>query len=247
MLTGSVPPTGPVRNEKSETYLSNRLLMSLPAHEYQRLRPYLKPINVSAGQRLHTQDELLEHVFFPAHRCVCSVTVSTSDGGTVQVVNIGSEGFVGTNVVWGGRHAAGDVTIHLPGDGLVALAIAPFLRALEGGTLFSKAVTTYVDAALKALMKNVACNAMHSAEQRCSRWLLETADRAESTQLRLTQDYMAAMLGVRRPTVTLACSALQKAGAISYQRRVVTILDRRQLEAAACGCYEAPVESAAVA
>ena len=239
MLTGSVPPTGPVWNEKSETRLSNRLLMSLPAHEYQGLRPYLKPINVSAGQRLHRQDELLEDVFFPAHRCVCSVTLSTSDGGTVQVVNIGSEGFVGTNVVWGGRHATGDVTIHL--------AVAPFLRALEGGTLFSNAVTTYVDAAVKALMKNVACNAMHSAEQRCSRWLLETADRAVATQLRLTQDYMAAMLGVRRPTVTLACSALQKAGAISYQRRIVTILDRRRLEAAACGCYEAPVESAAVA
>lgn len=230
MFAGSVRPIGPVLTDKPGTPLSNRVLTSLVGDEYQALHHALKVMPVSPRHTLYKQDDLVEHVFFPNRGCVCCVTKTDGDGRGVQIATIGSEGFVGGDVVWGGTHSLAEVAIHLPGDGMVAIPAAVFLRAMERRTPFSAAVTAYLDAFVRAVMQSVACNAMHSAEERCCRWLLQTSDCAQADEFPLTHDYLAGMLGLRRPTVTLVFAGLQERGVLRYRRGTVKIADRAGLE-----------------
>jgi CRP-like cAMP-binding protein len=122
------------------------------------------------------------------------------------------------------------------------MPISAFTAALEERKAFFTHVMRYVAKSIQSLMQSVTCNALHSADARCCRWLLSMRDRANSDEFPCTQEYVAAMLGVRRPTVTLICALLQREGLIAYGRGRVAIVNRAQLEARACECYHAADE-----
>jgi CRP-like cAMP-binding protein len=213
----------------------NRLLAALPHETRAGLEPHLKTVSLSRGKVLCEVDEPLSHVYFVEHGAVSLVTVF-EDGTSAEMATVGREGVVGIGTVLGGEHALGCYVVALPGSA-VALDVARFRHALRETPTLRPACEAYAQAFLAHLLQNVACNAAHSVEQRCARWLLMCADQTEDGTFALTQEYLAEMLGVRRSTVTVVACTLQDAGLIGYRRGSITVRDRRGLEAAACECY----------
>jgi CRP-like cAMP-binding protein len=122
------------------------------------------------------------------------------------------------------------------GDSLRA-PLRPFLEAMRSAPTLRRAVHRYIAFSLRVAGQGIACNALHTVESRASRWLLMVHDQAGRDEFPMTQEFLALMLGVRRPSVTVVAGALQNAGLISYRRGVIVILDRAGLEGAACECY----------
>ena len=213
----------------------NRLLAALPHDVLSTLRPHLKPVSLPRGRVLCEAEEPLGRAYFVEVGAVSLVTVF-EDGTTAEMATVGCEGMVGIGILLGGMHALGRYVVPVSGFAHAidasrlrsALRVSPELRA---------ACETYAQAFIAHLLQNIACNAAHRAEQRCARWLLMCADRTEADTFELTQEYLAEMLGVRRSTVTVVAGTLQQAGLIHYRRGVITILDRRGLEATVCECY----------
>jgi hypothetical protein len=159
------------------------------------------------------------------------------DGGTIEVAAVGREGVVGIGVALGNPVATGDVFVQVAGDPMAVMSVDAFRRELERKGVFHDLVTRYAQAFVSQLMQSVACNGLHSAEERCCRWLLMTHDRIGQDEFALTHETLAIMLGVRRPTVTLVMADLTRRGIISHVRGHIRIVDRRALEAASCECY----------
>ena len=216
---------------------ANTLLASLPEDDYQRLAGELMFRPLKAKQTLHKHGERVSEIFFPG-RSVCSITNMMEDGGVVEVATVGKEGFVGIGAVLGDGVATGEAFVQVAGDGAAyAMSADAFHREMERGGPFHDAVTKYSQAFVGLIMQSVACNGLHSAEERCCRWLLMTHDRIERDEFPLTHEFLAIMLGVRRPTVTLVLAELQRAGIVSHVRGLVRIVDRKALEGASCECY----------
>jgi CRP-like cAMP-binding protein len=159
------------------------------------------------------------------------------DGGIVEVATVGREGLVGINAVFGNSVASGDAFVQVAGEPAAVMGIDAFRREMDRRGPFYEVVTRYSQAFVSLLMQSVACNGLHSAEQRCCRWLLMTHDRIGQDEFALTHEFLAIMLGVRRPTVTLVIAELARAGMVSHVRGHIRIVDRRALEGAACECY----------
>src|SRR4029453_4482167 len=136
----------------------------------------------------------------------------------------------------GGEHALGRYVVPVSGFAL-AMEASRFQGALRERPALRAACEAYAQAFLRHLLQNIACNAVHRVEQRCARWLLTCHDQAEHDTFELTQEYLADMLGVRRPTVTVVANSLQQAEMIHYRRGAIKVLDRLSLEAATCECY----------
>jgi CRP-like cAMP-binding protein len=217
---------------------SNRLLASLPPDEYRRLTADLSLRPLKTKQTIHKHGEKLSEVLFPA-RSVCSITNWMEDGGAVEVAMVGREGFIGIGALLGDDVATGEAFVQVQGDPAQALSVDTFRREMNRQGPFYHAMTQYSRAFVGMLMQSVACNGLHSAEERCCRWLLMTADRAERDEFPMTHELLAVMLGVRRPTVTLVLAELQRAGIVSHMRGQVRIVDRTALESTSCECYQA--------
>jgi CRP-like cAMP-binding protein len=230
-------PTSSSHQVTNLSLLGNRLLASLPSDELQRLAPDLIYRPLKLRQVIHKHGDRLTEVLFTG-RGVCSITNSMEDGGIVEVAAVGSEGFIGVNAVLGDAVASGEATIQVQGDGAYALSLEAFQRAMDRRGPFHDVMSRYAQAFVGLIMQSVACNGLHSAEERCCRWLLMTHDRIEQDEFALTHETMAMMLGVRRPTVTLVMAELTNAGIIAHVRGRVRIVDRSGLETASCECYE---------
>jgi len=216
---------------------SNKILASLPHEDYQRIAADLTFRPLKARQTLHKHGERVSEIFFPG-RSVCSITNMMEDGGVVEVATVGKEGFVGIGAVLGDGIATGEAFVQVAGDGAAfAMGADAFQREMDRRGAFHDAITKYSQAFVGLIMQSVACNGLHSAEERCCRWLLMTHDRIERDEFPLTHEFLAIMLGVRRPTVTLVLAELQRAGIVSHVRGLVRIVDRKALEAASCECY----------
>jgi CRP-like cAMP-binding protein len=159
------------------------------------------------------------------------------DGGVVEVATVGREGLIGVGAVLGNPIATGEAFVQIPGELAAVMSIDAFRRELDRRGPFYDKVTRYSQAFVSLLMQSVACNGLHSAEERCCRWLLMTHDRIGQDEFPLTHEFLAAMLGVRRPTVTLVMAELARVGIVSHVRGHVRIVDRHGLEAASCECY----------
>lgn len=159
------------------------------------------------------------------------------NGRTVEVATVGNEGFIGINALFGGDRALCGALVKVPDATAYAMTVSAFQREMNRRGPFSKLINRYAQGFVAFLVQSVACNALHSAEERCARWLLSTRDRVGRNEFSLTQEFLAVMLGVRRPTVTLAVGALQRAGLIDFGHRRMVIVDRAGLEAASCECY----------
>ena len=216
----------------------NRLLASLPDEDRRRLSPHLRSMFLRRKQPLLRQGQPVQEIIFPTGG-VCSLIRTTEDGQTIEILGVGAEGAIGASVAMGQAESATDVVVQVPSDTALALPLDVFRAELQlRGPLYSS-VTHYCRIFADQLMHACACNALHSAGQRCCRWLLTTTDRVQSQSFSVTQDILALVLGVRRPTVTLIMSDLHRTGVVDYSRGDVKVLDRAALTARSCECYRA--------
>jgi CRP-like cAMP-binding protein len=191
---------------------------------------------LSGGQLLHGEGEAFTHAIFP-HEGVVSLMAQMQDGRSVEKVSVGNEGFIGISFILGSGKTISASVVQVPGyaswisikDLDDAIAEYPCVRGAMLG--YAKSLTVQ-------LMESVACNVLHNAEQRVSRWLLNAHDRVNSDTFRLTQKAVSEVLGLRRATVNSVSKALMDRGAIRYSRGAVTITNRSLLEASACECYD---------
>ncbi|GAB4195880.1 MAG: Crp/Fnr family transcriptional regulator [Coleofasciculaceae cyanobacterium] len=216
--------------------VGNKLLAALPREEYKCLWPYLEPISLPFKQCIHEPNEPIDYVYF-LNSGVASVLTVLTDGGIVEVATIGNEGMVGTPVLLGTTRFPAEVIAQIPGDAL-RMRVDVFKRQVVPGSSLHNLLLRYTQALMNLLAQSVACNRLHSVEERCCRWLLLTHDRVESDEFPLTQEFLAQMLGVRRASVSQVAAILQKAGLIRYHRGRLRILDRQGLEAGSCECYQ---------
>ena len=214
----------------------NKLLASLPHEESQRLAAGMRSVPMRVRQILQHQDEPMTDVFFPSGGAL-SLVKSLSDGQVAEVATIGAEGAVGVGAFFGQRIAECDVVVRLPGAEVQVITTDLFNTEMERRGAFYNRVVRYNQALMSQIMQTTVCNSLHSAEQRCCRWLLMTRDRAGSDDFPLTHELVAVMLGVRRPTVTLVIARLQQMGLIEHRRGSMQIIDRERLEATSCECY----------
>lgn len=215
---------------------TNSLLSALPHEDHLRVYSQLTWRPLKVRQTLHKHGEPIGEIYFPG-RSVCSTTHSMENGGIVEVATVGREGFVGIGAVLGNSIANGDAFVQVAGEPTAVMSINAFRREMERRGPFYDLVTRYSQAFVALLMQSVACNGLHSAEQRCCRWLLMTHDRVAQDEFPLTHEFLAIMLGVRRPTVTLVMAELARAGIVSHVRGHVRIVDRAGLEGTSCECY----------
>jgi CRP-like cAMP-binding protein len=212
----------------------NRLLAALPPEERRRLVPRLERVHLTVKQPLLEPQTPITHVYFPVDGVVSLVAVM-ADGATAEVTTVGHEGLVGLPVFLGAESSPILAVCQIAGDAW-RLPAAAFRAAARRAPL-RELLHRYTQALLDELAQTAACNRLHPLEERCARWLLMTHDRVAADHFQLTQEFLASMLGVRRPTVSVVMSLLRRAGLVRYTRGAVTVVDRPGLEAAACECY----------
>lgn len=184
---------------------------------------------------LQEQGEPLEHVYFPESGVVSIVTTLES-GDMIETGTVGSEGFVGVSAVLGVEFAPSRAFCQVKGAAL-RLPLRVVRAEYDQGTMWFKLLLRYVHFLHAFTAQSAACNRMHNVDARMSRWLLMTHDRVPGDTFQLTQEFLAQMLGVARPTVNIAAGALQRAGFVNYTRGQLTVVDRAGLESGACECY----------
>ena len=218
------------------TPLRNRLLEAMPRPDYERIARHLRVDQTVTDKTLHEQGRRMEEVYFP-NTGVYSITTRMRDGSLIEVATVGREGMLGVGAFLGDRAGAGRTFQQVPDGSVVALAVSPFVKATAVVGRFRDVIALYTQATLLQTMQCTACNARHDVEQRCCRWLLQTHDRVDADEFQLKQEFLAIMLGVRRPTVTLVLRGLQDRGIVASRYGRMRVLRRRQLEAASCECY----------
>lgn len=221
---------------KPQTNLTrNRLLAALPPEDAARLLPNLREMPLEQHTKLEEPNQPATHVYFPWGG-VCSLTTVMSDGRMVEVGTIGNEGMVGMSVYFGGMLLDALTVVQVTGPGAYAMRAGLFTAEMERRGALYHLVRRYSQALIGLIMQSVACNGLHAVDQRCARWLLMSHDRV-GPSFGLTQEHLAAMLGVRRPSVTQVAKRLQAQGLMKYSRGRITILNRRGLEKLSCECY----------
>jgi CRP-like cAMP-binding protein len=214
----------------------NRLLLALPPSNLKRLMPELEPISCQRAQVLMDADSPLDHIYFPDSGVV-SVVAVYADGSIIEMATIGREGCTAVQAVLGAKTSSVRLFVQIPGSA-AKLPRAAFTQAMGSMPSFRILMYAYVQAFLEQVLVSVACNGAHSLKQRLVRWLLMMRDRGDDDALQITQNLLAEMLGVQRPTITNAIRDLEGAGLIARGRRQVTILDRQGLVKASCECYQ---------
>jgi CRP-like cAMP-binding protein len=215
----------------------NRLLAALPRVEYDRLLPSLERVSLSLKDVIHEANGPIARVLFPLGGVV-SLVLIMEGGLTVEVATVGNEGMVGTPVFLGADRSPMRAIVQVPGEAL-GVDVPVFQEEMRRGGPLPALIGRYTQALITQIAHATVCNHLHSVGQRMCRWLLMTHDRVGADEFPLTQEFLAQMLAVRRPTVSAVAGTLQKAGLISYHRGRMTILDRKGLEAASCACYRA--------
>lgn len=214
--------------------MRNRILTRLPKADLKRLQPNLELIEMPRRTSLYEPNRPFDFVYFP-ETGVASILTVLHDGTETEVATAGYEGIVGLQVFFGAETTPGRSFWQVPGAAFRLKADVFRNEAQRGGAL-ADALHRYAQGFFSQLAQNVACNFSHSIEQRASRWLLMIQDRV-GDEFELTHEFISHMLGVRRAGVTEVMGSLQKAGALRYSRGVITILDRKRLEATSCECY----------
>lgn len=213
----------------------NRLLLALPTRVRGQILSTLEPVKCQREEMLVDADSSLDHVYFPDSG-VISIVAVYPDGGIIEMATIGREGSTGFQAVFGAKVSSVRLFIQLPGTA-AKMPRAAFVRAMDTIPVFRTLMFAHTHAFLEQVMISAGCNGSHGLKQRLARWLLMMRDRNDDDTLLLTQDLLAEMLGVQRPTITNAINAFERAGLITCGRRRVTILNRDGLMRASCECY----------
>jgi CRP-like cAMP-binding protein len=220
----------------STNWPRNRLLLALSARNLKQLMPDLDNVRCQREQVLLDADSSLDHVYFPDSG-VLSVLAVYANGDVIEMATIGREGCSGMQAIFGAKVSSAQLLVQIPGTA-AKMSRAAFTRAMQSMPPFRSLMYSYVHAFLEQVMVSVACNGAHSLKERLARWLLMMHDRSDDDELPITQDLLAEMLGVQRPTISNAVRELEQAGWIERGRRQVTILDRQGLADASCECYQ---------
>ena len=219
----------------------NRLLEALPSVDLDRFLDGCETVELAFADMLYRPGERLSHVYFPTTSFI-SLIMPVDEAASLEVGLVGDEGMFGAPLALGV-----DVSpMHAVVQGAGAawrMDAASFVRELARSPALQREIDRYVYIQLTQLAQAAGCTRFHVVEKRLARWLLMTQDRAHAKTFHVTQEFLALMLGVRRVGVTKAAGSLQKCGLIRYSRGDVTVIDRRGLKAASCGCYQADRES----
>jgi CRP-like cAMP-binding protein len=213
----------------------NQLLAALPSEVLSRLLPRMRSFSLSLRESLIVPETPIEAVYFVESGWI-SLVASLEDGTQAEVGLIGREGMVGLPLITGIDTAFVDAFVQGDGSALRMEASA-FRHAMEAEPAFRDRLFRYLEAMSSQTTQTAACNGRHDLEQRLARWLLMAHDRADGDEFQITQEFLALMLCVYRPSVSVVASTLQRAGMIRYTRGHITVLDREALEATACDCY----------
>jgi CRP-like cAMP-binding protein len=237
-MTDVLAESAAADGDPSEARLGNRLLAALGDDDFGTLWPFLRRTRLERGETLFEPGDDVSSSVLPGHGAMVSLLIATASGEEVEAATIGREGAVGGIISAGHRPAFSRAVVTLPGVGW-RLPISKLEDAKRRSPPVDDLFHRYADALLAQVMQSVACNALHSVEQRAARWLLAALDRAEAPTFHLTQQALADMLGVQRTTVTAVLAQLQSKGVIEYRRANVTVADRHGLQIAACHCHRA--------
>lgn len=220
---------------------ANRLLESLPASDLRHVLAGCETVELSAAEILYAPMVRLSHVYFPTSSFIALI-MPVDGAASLEVGLVGNEGMFGIPLALGIDVSPVRAMVLGAGSAL-RMDAALFRRELARSEALQRQIDRYVFVHLSQLAQAAACTRFHVVEARLARWLLMTQDRAHASTFHTTQEFLALMLGVRRVGVTKAASSLQERSLIRYNRGNITVLDRRGLKAASCGCYKADRES----
>ena len=216
--------------------IPNRLLAALPRKDYRKLLPFLEAVKLPFSEVLYESHSQIRFVYFP-NDCLVSMLTTIDSGRAAEVGLIGPEGMIGLPVALG--VGASPFRAVVQGGGMaMRMKLADFRREFSESAALRRELFLFTHLLMIQIAQTAACNRFHGVTQRMARWLLMTRDRVSFNEFRITQEFLALMLGVRRSAVNVAAHALNERKLIGYGRGTVTILDRKGLVAAACGCYK---------
>ena len=221
-------PTAPTRP-------TNSILASIPQDEYDTLAPLLELQPLRMRETLQEAGDPPQYVYFPTSGIISVLTVM-ENGMMIEFATVGREGTTGVPVFLGMGDTNMALISQVPGEAL-RMKRDDFRAQLALNPEFDAAMRHYAGVMLALVAQSAACNRAHHVDQRCARWLLMTHDQSASDTFPITQEFLAQMLGVSRPSVTVSANSLQSAGLISYHRGEMTIVNRAGLEQASCECY----------
>jgi len=214
----------------------NHMLAALPAEERERLQPRLELRSMPLGYVLYESGDAMRHVYFPTTSIV-SLLYVMENGSSAEIAIVGNEGIVGISLFMGGETTPSRAIVQSAGSAYRMPGKYLKEEFFRAGPL-QRLLLRYTQALITQMSQTAVCNRHHSVEQQLCRWLLMSLDRLASNELKMTQELIANMLGVRREGVTESAGKLQRHGLISYNRGHIAVLDRPGLEAHACECYE---------
>lgn len=214
---------------------NNRLLAALAPVDFAYLEPDLAIVRLQRGQILYEAGEAIQHTYFP-HDAMVSLVTIMQDGKSVEMATFGSEGLFGLVSAFVTRQSFGRYIVQLSGAAS-QVELSRMHAAMAARPAIQRLVLRFTEALLAQTLQTVACNAVHSVEARCCRWILMSQDRVGKADLPLTHEFLAEMLGVQRSTVSDVTRTLQNKSLIQQGRGSLTILNRPALEEAACECY----------
>jgi len=224
------------RSYSSDGPHDNQLLAWLPPERLQRLLPHLEYVELELGQVLFESGAKVEHVYFPTTAIISLLYVLEDGSGSAEIAVVGFEGIAGISLFMGGESTPSRAVVQSAGQGFRLMAGVMLQEFNLAGPVLN-VLLRYTQALITQMAQTAVCNRHHTVDQQLCRWLLLSLDRLRSNELVMTQALIANMLGVRREGVTEAACRLEKAGAISYQRGRITVIDRPLLERRSCECY----------
>ena len=216
--------------------ICNGLLASLPVAELERIAPRLARVTLRAGTVVHAAGRPARRLYFPID-CLVALLHGTSEGKSLEIAVVGNEGLVGAAAYLGARISPERAVILSAGDAFV-IEYHVVSQELGPASAFHMRLLLFIQALMTQVAQTALCNRYHGIEQQVCRWLLLSFDRLEGGVLRVTQEAIAEMLGVRRVGVTEVAMRLQKKGIIRYRRGCIELTDRAALESAACECCQ---------
>lgn len=215
---------------------TNQLLAALPSGDYERLTPFLETVTLSSGQVLYEPNQSINSAYFPTTAVIAHLNL-VEGGREVETALVGNEGMIGVPLVLGTDRIPMRAIVQIPGIAFRISAKALSSEFNANRSLHSF-LLRYVQTLMSQTAQNLTCMQLHSTQERCCYLLLLLQDRVGTSDLFLTQDLLARMVGVRRDRISEIIAILERAGLIDHQRGRVTILDRSGLESAACDCYQ---------
>lgn len=227
--------TGSAPVEEPGAVIRNRILKLLPPRELALLLERSELVNVLSKEIVFQPEERIEYVHFPENSVISLITVM-EDGDAVEAMTVGNDGFTGIAVFHGVETSRNKAIGQISGNAR-RLGVKDFRALAQECSGLDRLLHRYSQFVYETVSQSAACNRLHVIEQRCARWLLMSQERVGRDKFDLTQEFLAEMLGVRRPGVTVAMGILEKAGLITHGRGNITVVDRAGLEKASCECY----------